>query len=156
VREFIELSPKGTVVSLLGRLRHLPPRLATGAFVLNAGLQKWSGDEQTAATTHGFASGAFPILKPIEPAKFLRLLAGAEIGLGAALLLPIVPTVVAGTALTAFSSGLLGLYLRTPGLHKAGSIRPTQQGTPIAKDVWMLGIGLGLLADALAERARRR
>jgi hypothetical protein len=32
-------------------------------------------------------------------------------------------------------------------------LRPTQQGTPIAKDVWLLGIGVGLLADELAERS---
>jgi hypothetical protein len=31
-------------------------------------------------------------------------------------------------------------------------LRPTQQGTPIAKDVWLLGIGVGLLADDLADR----
>jgi len=52
-----------------------------------------------------------------------------------------VPGKVAGAGLTAFAAGLLGLYLRTPGM------RPTQQGTAIAKDVWLLGIGLGLLAQ---------
>ncbi len=28
-----------------------------------------------------------------------------------------------------------------------------QQGVPLAKDVWMLGIGLGLVIDALTEPA---
>lgn len=61
--------------------------------------------------------------------------------------LPIVPNKIAGAALTAFSGGLVGLYLRTPGLHQPGSIRPNQAGVALSKDVWMLGIGLGLLAE---------
>jgi hypothetical protein len=44
------------------------------------------------------------------------------------------------------------LYLRTPGLRKPGSLRPTQDGTAIAKDVWLLGAGLGLVIDALTTR----
>jgi hypothetical protein len=79
-------------------------------------------------------------------------LAGAEIGLGAALLLPIVPAVVAGAGLVGFAGGLLGLYLRTPGMHQG--LRPTQQGTPIAKDVWLLGIGAALVLDeVLADKS---
>jgi hypothetical protein len=39
------------------------------------------------------------------------------------------------------------MYLRTPALHKPGSVWPTQAGTGINKDVWMLGIGAELLAD---------
>ncbi|HXC63313.1 MAG TPA: hypothetical protein VNZ67_03090, partial [bacterium] len=59
---------------------------------------------------------------------------------------------LAGTALTAFSSGLLGMYLKTEGMHQPGSVRPTPQGVPLAKDIWMLGIGLSLLVDDLTER----
>jgi hypothetical protein len=40
-------------------------------------------------------------------------------------------------------------------MHEPGSPRPTQQGTPIAKDVWMFGIGLGLVVDAVTSRVRR-
>lgn len=137
-------------MALAKKLRHLPTRLATGAFILNAGLGKWSGDEQTAASLHGMATGTYPVLKSVQPPMFLRLLAGTEIGLGAALLLPIVPAAAAGAGLVAFSSGLLGMYMRTPGMRDG--LRPTQQGTPIAKDVWMLGIGLGLLVDELTTR----
>jgi hypothetical protein len=57
--------------------------------------------------------------------------------------------VVAGAALTTFAAGLLGLYLRTPGMRQEGSLRPTQDGTALAKDVWMLGIGLGFIVDAV-------
>ena len=133
------------------KLSHVPTRLAAGAFILNAGIGKWSGDEQTAAGVHGMATGTYPFLGSIEPPKFLRLLAGGEIALGAALLVPVVPAAVAGAGLVAFSAGLLGLYLRTPGMRNG--LRPTQQGTAIAKDVWLLGIGAGLvLDDVLAHK----
>src|SRR5208282_2794080 len=75
--------------------------------------------------------------------------------LGSALLLPIVPSAVAGAGLTAFSGGLLGLYARTPGMRKENSPFPTQQGIALAKDVWMMGIGLGLVIDDLTAERRR-
>ena len=135
--------------------RRQPGRLAAGAFILNSGVGKWSADEQTAARLHAMASGTYPFLARLSPRDFTRLLAAGEIGLGAALLLPVVPAGLAGAGLTAFSGGLLGLYLRTPGLRRERSLRPSQQGVPLAKDVWMLGIGLGLLIDALTERGNR-
>jgi hypothetical protein len=129
--------------------RHIPARLATGAFILNSGLEKSQGDEQTAQMIHGMASGTYPFLGKMQPTQFLKALSTTEIVLGAALLLPVVPTIVAGVGLAAFSGGLLGLYLRTPGLRQEGSIRPSQQGVPIAKDVWMLGIAGGFIVDEL-------
>jgi uncharacterized membrane protein YphA (DoxX/SURF4 family) len=136
-------------------LAQVPQRLATGAFILNSGLQKWSGDEETAAGIHGFASGTYPFLKDMDPPTFLKALAAGEIAVGATLLAPFVPGRVAGLALTGFSAGLLGLYLRTPGMHD-GNYRPTQQGTPIAKDVWMLGIGAALVLGNGRRRAERK
>ncbi len=138
-------------MALPEKLRHLPQRAATGAFILNSGIGKWNADEETAAQLHGFATGAYPFLGKLKPQDFVKLLGGTEIALGAALLLPIVPSVLAGAALTAFSGGLLGLYARTPGLRKEGTPLPTQQGIPIAKDIWMLGIGLGLVIDQLTD-----
>ena len=135
--------------------RQLPGRLTTGAFILNAGVGKWSADEQTAARLHGMAVGTYPFLAQLKPKDFARLLAASEIALGSALLLPVVPAGLAGAALTAFSGGLLGMYLRTPGMRQEGSLRPAQQGTALAKDVWMLGIGLSLLADALTDQQAR-
>jgi hypothetical protein len=98
------------------------------------------------------ATGTYPFLAKIKPKDFARLLSISEIALGSALLLPVVPTAAAGAGLTAFSGGLLGLYLRTEGLTKEDGIRPTQQGTAIAKDVWMLAIGLGLVIDSVTDR----
>ena len=93
------------------------------------------------------AAAAIPPLAAIEPPLFIKLLSAGEVVTGALLLAPFVSNRKAGLALTAFSGGLMALYARTPALHEPGSIRPTQQGTPIAKDIWMLGIGLGLLLD---------
>ncbi len=136
---------------LLVKASHLPPRMAAGAFILNSGVGKLSADDETAAQLHGFASGAYPFLAKLKPRDFVRLLAGAEIVLGSALLLPVVPSAVAGAGLTAFSGGLLGLYARTPGMRKEGSPFPTQQGIALAKDSWMMGIGLGLVIDDLTD-----
>ena len=133
------------------KARHLPQRITTGVFILNSGVGKWSADEETAAQLHGFAVGTYPFLAKLKPKDFIRLLAASEIALGAALLVPVVPAAVAGAGLTAFSGGLLGLYARTPGMRKDGSPFPTQQGIAIAKDVWMLGIGLGLVIDDLTS-----
>ena len=135
-------------------LREMPPRLSAGAFILHSGLEKRTVDEAHAKALHGMAAGTYPVLRGQDPVEFVRLLSRAEIAVGTVLLLPLVPAAIAGAVLTAFSGGLLGIYLTTPGLRKPGSLAPTSDGLVIAKDVWMLGIGLGLLADA-AERRRR-
>jgi uncharacterized membrane protein YphA (DoxX/SURF4 family) len=129
-------------------LRNIPTRIATGAYILHTGLSKWNGTEEQAKGVHATAAGAYPFLADVQPATFLKVLAGVEIGIGAALLTPFIGNRLAGAALTAFSGGLIGMYLRTPALHEPGSVWPTRAGTAISKDIWMVGIGLGLLADA--------
>jgi uncharacterized membrane protein YphA (DoxX/SURF4 family) len=133
------------------KIRHLPMRLATGAVILNSGLSKRNAPPEVAERVHGFATSAYPPLTRSRPEQFVRLLSVAEITLGAALLIPVVPTTVAAAGLTAFSAGLIGLYLRGPGLREEGSLRPTQQGNAIVKDVWMLGIGVGMLIDEMTD-----
>jgi hypothetical protein len=135
--------------------RRAPSRLVTGAFILNSGLNKLGADEETATHLHHMAAGAYPFLADMKPKDFARLLAVSEVALGAALLLPVVPAGLAGLGLTAFSGGLLGLYARTPGMRKEGSVLPTQQGIALAKDAWMLGIGLSLTLDHLTDRDGR-
>ena len=137
-------------------LSEIAPRISAGAFILNSGLGKRGADEGTAAGLHGFASGTYPFLKSVDPATFAKALAYGEIAVGATLLTPFVPTAVAGAALTAFSGGLLGLYLNTPGMRKPGSLAPTQEGLAVAKDVWLLGIGVGLLTRGTIDREPRR
>ncbi len=133
------------------KARHIPSRLATGAFILNSGITKLSADEQAASTVHGMASETYPALKRLDYRLFTKLVAAGEIALGAALVLPVVPTAVAATGLAAFSTGLLGIYLRTPGIRQRGRLRPTENGVALAKDVWMLGIAAGLLIDELTS-----
>jgi hypothetical protein len=133
---------------------NLPLRLVAGAFILNSGISKRSAGDEAAASMHGMAAGTYPFLKSVEAPQFLKLLSAGEIALGSALLLPFVPAAVAGAGLTAFAGGLLGLYLKTPGMRKEGSLAPTDQGITVAKDVWMLGIGLGFVADAIANRKK--
>jgi hypothetical protein len=135
------------------KARQLPSRIAAGAFILNSGIGKLSADEETAAHLHGFAVGAYPFLSNIKPKDFVRILAASEVALGAALLIPFVPDVLAGAGLTAFSGGLLGLYARTPGMRKEGTPFPTQEGVALAKDVWMAGIGVSLVVDGIVEAA---
>ncbi len=127
------------------RIRAIPPRLATGAFILHSGMEKLRATPERATALHGMASGAYPALQGIPPARFVKMLAIGEIVVGATLLLPLVGDRLAGVALTAFSGALGLLYWRTPALRRPGSIWPTDAGLPISKDVWMLGIGLGLL-----------
>ena len=141
-------------MSLSAKLRRAPLRIATGAYILNTGVTKLSADDETAKSLHGMATGTYPFLGKVEPKTFSRALAAGEIAVGTTLLLPIVPPVVAGAALVGFSGALLNMYWRTPGMHHEGSLRPTSQGTPISKDVWMFGIGLGLMTDAALEGAR--
>jgi hypothetical protein len=142
-------------VGLPVKLADMAPRIATGAFILNSGLGKRNVDAEHAGMLHGMASGTYPFLGKMDPQQFAKLLSAGEITLGVALLAPVVPTALAGLGLTAFAGGLLGMYLKTPGMRQEGSLAPTQQGIGLAKDVWMLGMGLGFVADALANRKKK-
>lgn len=102
----------------LPEARDLAPRLATGAFILNSGLTKLRADQATAEAVHGMACVAYPFLDRIPAERFTRLLACSELAVGGALLAPFVPTRLAGLALTGFSGGLFGLYLRVPGMRQ--------------------------------------
>lgn len=137
------------------RVRHLPVRLASGAYILNSGLSKLHADEETTKRLHHFASEVYPQAADMDPDSFVKALATAEIALGGALVLPIVPSWLAGLGLAAFSGGLVNLYLRTPGLHQEGSVLPNQDGQAMAKDIWLLGIALALVIDRESWFRRR-
>ena len=137
------------------KLSHLPLRVATGAYILNSGITKKDLEGQAAEGLHGMATAAVPQLSRLQPDQFATLLSRSEMALGAALLLPFVPSAVAGAAMAAFGAGLVRLYLNTPGMREEGSIRPTQQGVGLAKDAWLVGAGLTLLLDDLVRRDDR-
>ncbi|OKI69721.1 hypothetical protein [Micromonospora sp. CB01531] len=136
------------------KLTHAPLRVAIGAFILNSGLSKRSLEGEAAAGMHGMAVGAIPQLQQFAPDQFAKLLSRAELALGAALLVPFVPSLLAGAGLTAFGAGLVQLYLKTPGMREQNSLRPTQAGIGLAKDVWLVGAGLTLVLDALTHRRK--
>jgi hypothetical protein len=133
-------------------LRDVPLRVSAGAFIVNSGLSKRNPTPEMAGGIHGMATQTYPQFKRLEPEQFTKLLSTSELVVGGALLNPLVPNAVAGAALTGFSAALVGLYLRTPGMRQAGSLRPTQEGVALAKDIWLLGIGLALLVDGLLYR----
>ena len=135
---------------------HVPVRLATGAYILQSGWRKRNLPEEAAAGIQGFASSAYPALGDLSPDRFARLLSTAEIGLGAALLMPFIPAWLVGWALSILTGGLVGLYLRAPGMRQEGSLLPTEQGNAVAKDVWMLAIGSALVLDSLDDSDRDR
>ncbi len=136
------------------RLANFPERCAAGVMILNAGIGKLKPAQEQADAVHGMAKGTYPFLEDMAPEQFTKALGVSEVVLGGALLLPMVGDGVAGVGLTAFAAGLIGLYLKTPGMRREGSLLPSQQGTAIAKDVWLLGIGLGLVADTLRHKRR--
>lgn len=129
----------------------LPVRLAAGAYTLNSGLSKRGVPDEVAAGLHGMASGAFPQFAQMESQQFVKLLSAGEIAIGTALLLPFVPSGLVGAVLSLFGGGLVRLYLKTPGMTEEGGIRPTQDGTGLAKDAWLFAIGLALLIDGLSN-----
>lgn len=127
---------------------HIPLRVATGAYILNSGINKLKAGEEEQEEMHGWASSVYPVFKELKAGEFSKLLAYGEIGLGAALLIPKVPSAVAGGALAAFGAGLTGLYLNTPGMTEDDGVRPTKDGTGLAKDVWLVGAGLTLATQS--------
>lgn len=124
---------------------------------MNSGLSKLQAEKDTHSRLHGFASGAYPMLENVPPEQFGTALGAAEVALGGALLAPVViGDGMAGMALTAFAGALLGLYLKTPGMREEGSVRPSRDGTALAKDVWLAGIGLTLMASSVGTRRLAR
>ena len=139
------------------KLWHVPVRLATGAIIVDQGLQKLGADEDTAKWLHGQAVNAFPQFADMDPKDFVQLLSASEIALGAALLgIGFVPSGLAGLGLSAFAGSLTRLYLTTPGTRREGSVAPSHQGIGLAKDSWMLAIGLALVLDSVFGRRRRK
>lgn len=137
-------------------LAQLPLRLTTGAFVLNSGIGKLNLSDEEAEGLQQMASNGVPVLADMSPAAFRRFIAVTEIGVGAVQLIPKVPGWLAGSALSAFSAGLLNMYLNTPGMTQDDGVRPSQDGTAVAKDVWMLGAGVSMIIDSTLNSTSRR
>lgn len=122
-------------------------RGVTGAFVLNSGISKLNLPTEAAQGLQGFAATGIPQVSKLDPDTFGKTISYSEIGVGAALLTPFVPKKVAGAALGAFSAGLLSMYFRNPAMTQADRIRPSQEGTSLSKDAFMLAIAGALLTS---------
>ncbi|MCS6712295.1 DoxX family membrane protein [Brachybacterium sp. EF45031] len=127
-------------------------RAVPGAFILNSGIGKLGMDEGTATYLQEAAAKGLPIVKEMTPEQFGKFLTYGEIAVGAMLLAPFVPTRIAGAALTTFATGLVSSYFRTPGMTQKDGVRPTQEGTPLAKDTWLAAIGAALLLGGSTRR----
>ncbi|MBB5833107.1 DoxX family protein [Brachybacterium aquaticum] len=120
-------------------------RAVPGAFILNSGIGKIGMDAGTAQYLQGMAAQGVPPLGKLTPEQFAKFLSYGEIAVGASLLLPFVPTKLAGLALAGFSGSMVSMYLRTPGMTEDDGVRPSQEGTALAKDSWLLAIAAALL-----------
>ena len=125
-----------------------PARVITGLYLINSGLGKRNLPVEAAEGLRDMGAVGVPQLADVDPKTFGTALAYGEIALGAAMLVPAVPGWIAGAGLGAFSAGLLNMYRKTPGMTVDG-IRPTQEGTAVAKDVFMLGIAGTLILDSI-------
>jgi len=128
-------------------------RAVPGAFILNAGIGKLKLDAETAAGMQGMAATGVPAVKQLSPERFGKALAWGEITLGAALLTPFVSNRLAGVALGTFSAGMLSMYFRNEGMTQSDGVRPSQDGTPLAKDAWLAAISVALIS--LGKKSKR-
>jgi hypothetical protein len=137
-------------------IAQLPLRLSAGAFILNSGINKTKLTDEQAEQMRDLGANGLPFLKDLTPKQFKQFLVASELGVGAACLLPFVPGWLAGAALTAFSGGLLAMYKNTDFMTESDGIRPSEQGTAVAKDVFLFGIGTALLIDGAVNRTGRK
>ena len=128
------------------RLPSAALRIPTGALILNSGLGKFQVDKEDAEGLRDMATDGIPQLGQIDAENFATGLASAETALGAALLCPLIPNRLAGLGLTAFGAGLLSMYFGNNQYTEDDGIRPSSAGLAIAKDSWLVGIGLALAA----------
>lgn len=120
-------------------------RAVPGAFILNSGIGKLNLPAEMAEGLQGMAAQGVPPLGKMTPEQFATFLSYGEIAVGASLLLPFVPTKMAGASLAAFSGAMMAMYLRTPEMTESDGVRPSQAGTALAKDSWLLAIGAALI-----------
>lgn len=131
-------------------------RVIPGAFILNSGIGKVGMPAEASEGMQQFAATGMPAVRRIPSDKFGSVLGWSEAAVGGVLLAPFVPNFVAGGALTAFSAGLLSLYFADPDNREDDGIRPSSQGLPLAKDSWLLAIGVALAASALGSGKSKR
>lgn len=126
-------------------IANLALRLVSGAYILNSGVGKLRLPAENAQGLQSMTANAIPQVEKLEPAVFGKVLAVGEIGLGAALLTPFLPSRLVGLGLGVFAGGLAAVYLKTPGMTESDGLRPSQAGVSMAKDFWLAGMAVALV-----------
>ena len=130
-------------------------RVIPGAFIANSGAGKIGMPAEASAGLQQYAATGVPLVKALPADKFGTILGVSEVALGAALAIPAIPNRVAGVGLTAFSAGLLSLYFANPENTKADRIRPSDEGLSLSKDIFMLSLGVGLIAQGDEKKDKK-
>ncbi|ALC04556.1 hypothetical protein CDES_00350 [Corynebacterium deserti GIMN1.010] len=120
-------------------------RGVSGAYLVQSGYGKLGMPDEAAAGIQGFASTGIPALSNLDADTFGKFVAYSELGIGGALLAPMVPNRLAGLGLGAFSAGLLSIYFRNPAMTQEDGIRPSQDGTALSKDLFLAAIAGALV-----------
>lgn len=132
-------------------------RAIPGLFILNSGVGKIGMPAEASAGTQEFAASGIPALKNLPADKFGSILGWSETAVGGAMLAPFVSNRMAGIGVTALGAGLLTLYFNNEGNTKEDGIRPTDDGISLAKDSWLVAIGLGLIfADGKKKKKKAK
>lgn len=129
------------------RLSNAILRGVSGAYLIQSGLGKKDLPEEAYGHLKGMAASGIPQFGEWDDKTFGQFLWLSEIGIGAVMVTPFVNKRLAGAALLAFSAGMLSMYFRNDELTQADGIRPSQEGTPLSKDVWLAAIGASLIAQ---------
>lgn len=131
-------------------------RVVSGAYVLQSGVGKLGMPTEAAAGVQDFAATGVPAVKKMSPETFSKFLSYSEIGIGAALLAPVVPNRLAGAALGTFSAGLLAIYFRNEAMTQEDGIRPSEAGTGLSKDLFMAAIAGALLTSQDPKKVKEK
>ena len=129
-------------------------RLAAGSFILNSGIGKLHADEITAKGLHSMAMGTYPFVDNAEPMVFARSLGRRRNPDRCDPAVAVCFAALGRRDPRRILRRAAAMYRETPGMTEEDGVRPTKKGVPLAKDVWMLGIGLGLMIDGLTPKRK--
>jgi hypothetical protein len=135
------------------RPANFPVRFAAGIMILSAGVGKLRPSENGTHDVHAVAATNYPFLEQLAPEQLTKVLGVAEMALGGALLVPVVGDGAAGVGLTAFAAAMIGLFAKGQAEQHDGPA-PEHRGAALARDLWLLGIGVRLVADSMRRRQR--
>lgn len=129
-------------------------RLIPAALIFNSAIGKLGMNAEASAGLQQFAATGIKAMEKLPSDKFAKIIGSSEIAVGSALVAPFVPNRLAGAALIAFGGGLLTLYFNNEANTLEDGIRPSDAGLPLAKDSWLVAIGLGLLLSDTGKESK--